>query len=414
MSDNRREQFRKFLDSSGNSDVVEEAVVEVPTEKEDKGVENKTPVETEHKKEESTQQAQDDKELKEEGVSEGVKEGGSEDEELQFGTVEYFDEDNSDVTEEINTEESTGEEEPSKIKYNLSEYIKEHEGTLEKYFTLKNINPDELDEVSLVKYKLSKENPYWTEQDIDEEIRDRYGVGLRKKEIDRDNMLEEEIKEAERYNDNIESKLRRGERALKAEASKASELIKSEKESITIPEIELEYKGNSKEADLESYLKEQETKQKEYLESEWIPNVTKASNSVGGFKQSVKIQIADDVEVDTGLTYKFTDTQRKKLSEYMETYVGQPSDSKYVNSETGEVDYKGLVNQKAKELFADQIIQAGIKEGIAKFREEYIKRYQVNYSDDPRPNRQPSNTVGGMDDYFNKRAQSRKGRGRYS
>src|SRR5690625_2261966 len=403
MSDNRREQFRKFLDSSGNSEVVEEAKLEIPAE------------------EVSQQEAKPTEKQPEEEVetdgnkvsNEETEEEHTEDEELQFGTVEYFEE------EEESSEQSkleTENEEPvnQKVKYDLSEYIKEHEGTLEKYFSLKNINPDELDEVSLVKYKLSKENPYWSEKDIEEEIQDRYGVGLKKKHIDRENMLEEEIQEAEKYNASIDSKIRRGERALKSEASKASELIRTEKESIQIPEIELDYKHESGNVDLESYIKEQETKQKEYLENEWIPNVSKASKSVGGFKQSVKIQIAEDVEVDTGLTYKFTDTQRDKLTEYMKTYVGQPSDNKYINSETGEVDYKGLVNQKAKELFADQIIQAGIKEGIAKFKEEYIKRYQVNYTDDPRPNRQPANSVSGMDDYFNKRAQSRKDRRKYS
>ena len=94
---------------------------------------------------------------------------------------------------------------------------------------------------------------------------------------------------------------------------------------------------------------------------------------------------------------------------YLETYVAQPSDNKYItNEETGEVDYQRFVNDKALQLFAPNIIKSSVKELTAQFKQKFIKEDIINYSDEPK-RKSSTEQVGSRnatEDWFRSSAES--------
>src|SRR5690606_26895403 len=131
----------------------------------------------------------------------------------------------SEVTEETNEEvvedvkEVVSEEavvEETKPTFDPKSWLEENEDSLLSYLQAKRTDYSSMDNATVVKNKLTADHPEWDDQEIAQELADKFGVGLKKIEIDREQMTDEEIKEAESINKSIE----RGQRLLKTEAHK--------------------------------------------------------------------------------------------------------------------------------------------------------------------------------------------------
>lgn len=292
----------------------------------------------------------------------------------------------------------------SSVKLSLDDYIKSNEDSLKAYFKYKDLDLDSLTEEQVLYEGLKKKNPYWSAQDIKDELADEYGIGLTLKEVTED-MTEEEEAEVKRYNEFVSEKIRRGQRRLKADALNYKKELQDLKESIVLPELETEIEVNldASEKTIEQVTKEYE----EWRGSVWIPEVEKSVSKVKGIRKVVKVNMDEGVTEDLTLSYALTDSQKKELQEYMNNYVDQPSDMKFVNDK-GEVDYDSLVQEKAVHLFSNHIISSMVKEGIAKLKGEFVKKRLVNYEDTTN-NSKP--VVGGeetVEDFFRKRAEQRR------
>lgn len=300
-------------------------------------------------------------------------------------------------TEYFSFYEDGGEEQPSnetvvepvkvkdKVKVSLKDYVEQHQENLNNYFKYKNLDVDNMSSEELVKFKLKQEHPSWSDEDVKDELRDTYGLGLKEKQIPED-ALDEEIEKISDYNERIKERIRRGERLMKADVEKSKKLLKEEQSKLELPEVELDVELDaSPEKVIEQYnqqLIEQNTK---FIEEVWKPSITEAVSKVGGFKQPLEIDVQSGDKVVSELNYKLTPEQKSTLTDYLSSYQSHPSDEQYiVDKETGEIDFQRFVSDKAMSLFAKDIIKASVKEAVAKVKEKLVKEEMINFQEEPR------------------------------
>lgn len=282
-----------------------------------------------------------------------------------------------------------------KVKYNLKDYVDNHSEVLDKYFRLKNLNVDSMSNEDLAKYKLKQENPSWTKEDIEDELKVQYGIGLKLKKLPED-ALDSEIEEVERYNERIQEEIKRGERRLRSDVHSVKSKIVEEQSNLILPEVELDVELTSDPTQIiTAYQEKAIQEQTKFLEEVWKPSIKEAVSKSGGFKQKIEFEVKEGDKVVSELTYKYTEKQKEELNSYLSQYQYHPTDDKYIiNKETGEVDFQRFVNDKAKQLFAEDIIKASTKTALSQFKSKFVKEDMVNFSDEPRrvtkPNEQRS------------------------
>ena len=289
----------------------------------------------------------------------------------------------------------------SKVNINVEDYINENSSKLEKYFKYKNLDIDSLNPEQIVAEGLRNKYPTWTESDIQDELKSKYGIGLREIQIT-DNMTLEEEEEAKRHNKRVADKLREGERHLKADAFSFKKDLVELKDSIELPtfetEVEVEY-----EAQGVSIEQHQEQVNKWYEET-WRPSYKETLTKVQGVRKNVKVNTDEGVDETLELSYKFTDEQKKVLDEYLHSYIPNPSDDKYLN-EDGSINFDALVQEKAVSLFSNEIISSMVKEGINKVKGDFIKNKLVNYDDGNQVARVTANSQNlSQDEFFENQA----------
>ena len=308
---------------------------------------------------------------------EEVKEEDSEEQEV-FSA--FYEEETPEVEEQIQEAKIS-----DKVKYNLKDVIEQHSNEVLEYFKYKNLDVDSMSNEDLIRYKLQQENPTWDESDIEEELKSKYGIGLKEREIDEDGF-DEDIERDKEYNQRIREKIKQGQRPLKTDVLLAKQLLKEKKENIKLPEVELDVELTADRSKIiEQYNKEIQEQTSKYREEVWSPQISEAVQKLGGFRQKFELEVESGDKVVSDVTYKLTPNQKAQLQEYLVNYVPHPEDNKYVtNEETGEVDFTRFVNDKAKQLFVDDIIKSSIKEAVAQFKATFIKEKVVNYADEPR------------------------------
>src|SRR5690606_16773252 len=128
----------------------------------------------------------------------------------------------------------------------------------------------------------------FTDEDINLLLNDKYAVGLEKIVIDKDNMTDEEIKEAKEHNKKIDLALL----ALKADAKKAKDYLNETKGEFNLPEFEIE--SEDPETIVKSYIEQETKKVEEYVNNTWKPTLEK------GLEQVSSLNIVDEIEDNGG------------------------------------------------------------------------------------------------------------------
>lgn len=292
----------------------------------------------------------------------------------------------------------------SQVKLSVEEYLVNNKDLLRDYFKYKDLDLGSLTDEQIVAEGLRRKHPRWSEDDLKDELEARYGIGLSKKKVT-DDMDTDEIEQIEKYNAKVEERIRNGNRYLRADVEEFKRDLEDAKNSITLPEFETEVEvPHTSEAKTIEQLQEEVL---EWREKEWKPLMEDTVSKVKGVKTIVKVNMDEGVSEDLTLSYSLTEGQKKELQEYMNSYVDQPSDAKFIK-EDGSVDYTGLVQEKATWLFANHIITSMVKEGIAKVKGDFIKNRLVNYAEPSpslKPNTQAENSI---EEYFKQRGAQRQ------
>jgi hypothetical protein len=280
--------------------------------------------------------------------------------------------------EEIVTQEVV-EETPSKIKVSFKEEFESKEQEIYNYLKEKNTDYSSLKPEELVTLKFKQDNPEFSEEDIREELADKYGIGLQKKQIDPELMTEDEIEQATLYNKQVE-KLQRN---LKKEAKVAEKYFNEYKESLQLPDLELEVEAKAEKPVLneEEYIaqyNEQITQQiQKEKEEVWIPEVKKVLDGVESIKKTVEFDDNGNkvvIEVD----YKLTAEEKQQSLKFLSDHIVTPYD---INTYA---DVQGLVQGKMAEMNYDKLLKIAIKDAYIKGRTDYVKDKVINYDDRPK------------------------------
>ena len=276
----------------------------------------------------------------------------------------------------------------AKTKLDVKNYIQEHKDKLKTFLEYSSLDLEKLSNEEALTLKLRRDNPSWSEQDIKEELKDRYGIGLKLKEIPED-AFDEEVERINNYNDKIKAQIAKGERQMKSDVLQAKKELDNLRSELDLPEWEVEVEAQSQfssEQVIQDYLTQAEAKQKEFIENEWIPSVNTEVDRVSGIKERVEVELTDGEKGFSEVTYRLTKEQKEELKSYLSSYVAQPSDQKYVK-EDGSVDMQRFIADKIKVVFNEDITRMKIKEAVAKFKESFTKNELINYQDEPRRHR---------------------------
>lgn len=273
------------------------------------------------------------------------------------------------------TEQAVVEEQqtPTKKKLDLSEYVEQNKDIIARYVTEKDKDYKALDDVEAIKLKIKQDNPTWNDNDIKDELEDKYSVGLEKKVIDKDEMTPEEIKEAENYNKIID----KGVRLLKADAKLAKDFLNENKGDFTLPEFEIE--GENPEEIIKSYTETLQKQTLEYIENTWKPTLVGELNKVESLKISYNIEDNGGVE-PIELDYKLSEKEKTDLVNDLLYRQTKESDSKYVKP-NGDIDYQSFFNDEGKRLFQEKITIALLKQARAEARKSIVKSELLNHDD---------------------------------
>jgi hypothetical protein len=285
-------------------------------------------------------------------------------------------------TEATQVEEQVEEEvkQPKKIELDTKDWLESNEDKLFKYLKEKKTDYSSLKAEELVALKFKQDNPELSDEDIKEELADKYGIGLERKVIDEDLMDEDEIAQAKAFNKTID-KLNR---QLKKDAPQAQEYFKQLKESLELPKFEFELPEveapvvNTEEV-LRSYEEEIIKQAQEFRETQWTPTVKENVQKIESVSKKIEVEIEGE-SVIIEVNYKPSEADKKQLEEYMIGYVANDHDNANYVDTNNVVDFQRLFNDKAQTLLSDKIMKSAIVDALAKQKSAIYKK-QVNYTD---------------------------------
>lgn len=259
---------------------------------------------------------------------------------------------------------------PEKIKVNYNEWLTQHEQTISKYLTEKNTDYKSLDPEKLAELKFRKDNPNLTEEDIREELADKYGIGLSKMSEDLDDYEDElELKEAKEHNKNL-AKL---QRELKKAAPKFAEEFEQNKYSIELPDFEIDIPKQQYKTQEDIYdeiIQQTET----YRQEQWIPELKKSVDSFESIKQQIEYEDNGN-KVVLDVDYKLSDADKQEIiDEYGDYIVTAKDQEKYQ-------DLDGFLKDKAPAKVMSKLLKTVAKEAAARARESFVKNELLNYDD---------------------------------
>lgn len=276
--------------------------------------------------------------------------------------------------------EAAAASESTKEEIDYKSFFEEHENTLRQYLNEKNTDYKALPALELVKRKISAENPEFDNDDVNQELEDKYGIGLELIPIDEDVMEPEEIAAAKRENKLIEKEIQKGARALKKDSAIAAEYFEQQKQSLTLPKFEVERKASPVvEPDYTSYnesLVEAAIKNKEEV---WIPQLKGVIDPLESLTEQVEYEDNGN-KVVLNVDYKLSKEEKDEIQVELNDYIASAKDSKYVD-EKGNSDLQRFVEDKAKEIHFKKLLKTACKEAAATARKEFIKNDLLNYDD---------------------------------
>ncbi len=234
---------------------------------------------------------------------------------------------------------------------------------------------------------MAKDNPQWTPEEVKDELSDRYGIGLKKVEINEDEMTDDEIQSAKKHNQEVDRAIAKGQRLLKTDAKSAAEEFENRKSSLELPEFEFELpttetKKEEDVFDVEKFNEELIKQAQEQREKEWLPVLQDTFKEFDSVQKTVKYN-DNGSEVAIDVNYKLSEKEKEQIISYLGSYNGHPEDSKF-SKEDGSVDMKRFAGQKSAELILDSLLSTVAKEASARARAELVKKDLVNYDDTPR------------------------------
>lgn len=274
--------------------------------------------------------------------------------------------------------ESAGEEprptEKKKIDYN--KFLEEHDDVFSQYYKEKSTKYNEMAAEKLAEIQIRKANPHLSESDIKEELADKYGVGLERYSENADDYDDpDELKQAKLENKALD-KL---QRQLKKDAPLIAKEFEDGKQSITLPEFELDFDSPQSGEQLsdDDYIKKFEEQGEAYKKDVWIPELKKTLESFDSIKEQVEYEDNGN-KVVLDVDYKLSDKDKEELISELQDYIVTGKDRERYQ------DLDGFLKDKAPAKYYHKLMTTVAKEAAAKARASFVNNDLLNYDDSPR------------------------------
>lgn len=328
---------------------------------------------------------------------EGNQEGQEEELQNQEDVVQEEEElENEEEENEQQQEEETPNEEelesPSKLKVDYAEFIKDNLGVIASYHAEKDADYSKMSAEEIAFKSLKVKYPTLSDSDIKEELKDRFGLGEDTEDMDSEELIAHKAKQ----------------RKLKIFASDSIKELEQYRDSLTLPDFEVEIPGNTQkvatereEVDIEELYnakaQEQEEADKKWRQEQWIPAISGAAKKVQSISNKVNIEGIGEIEVSVDLD----ESDHKAITEYLAPWIYHPGDNKFINDK-GDVDMEAFVRERGSAVMVGKISQA-VAEVVAKrAKDHFIKNNVVNYNDDGRRANVDQYESGQLDDLIGK------------
>ena len=316
------------------------------------------------------------------------------------------------VVEEVVVEETIVEEvkEPVLKEIDYKGFLEQNKETLKTYLNESDKDYKALGQEEVLRLKIKADNPDFDDDDIKDELADKYGIGLEKKEIT-DDMDDIEIAQINRDNAQIDKLISKGKREMKKDAVSAVDFFEQRKNTLELPkwmqeEVAQQAQEKTDKFTPEEYEAEVQKVYQENKEKIWVPSLNKVLDSFDTLKQQVKYtdnggEVAFDVE------YKLSKEEKETIRLELVDYVSQPSDSKYLDA-NGNPDLQRFVEDKSKQLYFDKLISSAVKEAAAHSRKDFVKNNLINFDDGDRQKAGGGNDTTTDGDFFKAHASNQK------
>ena len=265
--------------------------------------------------------------------------------------------------------------------------------TVKEFIDKKLFDANKLKATDAVSLYYKEKYPDFTDEDIQEELYEKYGVGkLKLSQEDKDLMSEDEIKA-------YEKELKNGAREFKKIEIEAKRYLNDNKSvDFELPDVELGTKIP------EDYIKYEDAQQKfvnEYQETQqqtqkqWEGHVSDLPKVLAQpFEFNINL---GDKEGDFKFSYDLSDKQKGELTKILSDYGNTTNyDQKFVSKEgdSVRVDVASLAKAKASELFFNEILKSAVKEARNVGKNEILSK-EIKNSDWSK-NTPPANNKGGL------------------
>lgn len=304
--------------------------------------------------------------------------GESQEEEQTEEEESYEEQEGEQEGEEVQGEgEEETEKEIVKVLKNIEykDFFSENKDKIKNYLEAESLDVEKLNDLEAVELKLKKENPTWSKEDIKDEMESKYMVGESLDNYDEHDPEYKAIKKAQRQ--------------LKSDSHKAKEYLNEWKESVSLPEFEREL-----EIELEKTKQEENTEQgtdrysleeyqqmvQEQKDKEWIPLLNDKIKEVDSIEKVIEIEDGDS-KVTIPINYKLSDENKGELLEYLSDWAQHPSDNKFIDEKTGNVDYQGWLKSHSEKLNINQLLKITAKEAYTKAKEDFYKKEGINFTE---------------------------------
>lgn len=289
-------------------------------------------------------------------------------------------------------------------------FLEQNRETLKTYLNESDKDYKALGQEEVLRLKIKTDNPDFDDNDIKDELADKYGIGLQKKEIT-DDMDDDEIAQIKKENTEIDKLISKGKREMKKDAVSAVNFFEERKSTLELPkwmqeeatQVIEEQTGKFSPEEYESEVQRITQENKEKI---WVPSLDKVFENFDTLKQSVKYtdngsEVAFDVE------YKLSKEEKETIRQELVDYVSQPSDTKYIDA-NGNPDLQRFVEDKSKQLYFDKLISSAVKEASAHSRKDFVKNNLVNFDDGDRQKAGGDNGTTTDADFFKAHASNQK------
>lgn len=269
----------------------------------------------------------------------------------------------------------------SKIKVDYLSFLEEHDSVISAYKAEKNADYSKMGAEEILRKSLKLKYPNLSSEDVDEELKDRYGLGENTEDLDGEDLVA----------------LRAKQRKMKIDAAEAVSALEAYRDSLTLPDFELEIPDTevAEPVNIEEIV---QAKAKEQLEADldwrknvWTPEINKAVEGISNITKKVNLGgNIGEIEVDIALD----EADKKAVSEYLAGWIYHPSDSVYLKD--GEApDLTAFAKDRGAAVLSDKILEAFGKAVVEKYKSLHMKNEVINFNDDTTTKQIPKHETGG-------------------